>query len=115
MTFLTTPGDLAGLVLLAAAVVVVSARFLIARNAGQADPRHAAAPAAGPQATRSGAGLVVPQQRFAPPPRAAFVPQQTTWQARPALPAAYASGLVEDRVSGTSALELEEAVGPRDQ
>lgn len=123
MSTLATTGDIAGLALLGAAVAMTAAR-LFSRD-----------PAAGPRASRSDAAAAqVPRHRHAGasptahspaapaldvpaapahvyPAPGPMVPAQTPWQSRLlTLPRS-----VEDRVPGSAALQLEEAVGSRDQ
>jgi hypothetical protein len=116
MTFLTKPGDIAGLMLLAAGIVTVVARAaairITASRPAQPAPSHHGqhARAQHSLAQRVPAQRVpaqrVPAQRVAPRAPIVAIPAQSTWQSR---------GLVEDRVPGPAALELEEAVGPGDQ
>jgi hypothetical protein len=107
MGSLTTPGDLAGMVLLAAAILVAASRLL----AGRLGSNH---PAMHPLPVRH-ERTSDQQHQGAQPPRpaqpAVVVPWQSNWQSRAGQPA----GLVEDRVPGPAALQLEEAIGSRDQ
>jgi hypothetical protein len=129
MTSLTTPGDIAGLVLLVAAITTVTARGLAswlaaARRAGvqqaeetgrlmHATARVLAQRTASVRAQRTAS---VPAQRAMPLTYAVVVPQQRSWQSRAgAPPGGQRSGLVEDRVPGAGPLDLEEAVSPGDQ
>jgi len=100
MSPLTAAGDITGLVLLAAALVMTSTRAA------------ARTPLAGPRVTSTQPRTTnTPGQVRRQQPQAAFypsVPRQAIWQARQ-------PDLVEDRVPRPAALELEEAVGLRDQ
>ncbi len=129
MGSLTTPGDLAGLVLLAVAVLIAAGRLAAGRLAANHAAEHARRfrlartaeqqPPAGQPHTANGQPeppalalhVIAPSQ----PPRPAqpnlVIPSQSTWQSRASQPA----GLIEDRVPGPAALQLEEAVGSRDQ
>jgi len=102
MTSLTTPGDIAGLVLLAAAIVAVvtraTANRIAASRPGQALPAHHGqqllaqrAPTQLLPPERASGQLVpaqlvpaqlVPAQRVAPRPPALAIPAQPTWQSR---------------------------------
>jgi hypothetical protein len=79
MTFLSTPGDIAGLMLLAAGIVAVVARAtasrLTASRLAQATPpaHHGQHPLA----------QRVPAQRVAPRASIVAIPAQSTWQSRP--------------------------------
>jgi|SRR5580692_7783019 hypothetical protein len=82
MTSLTTPGNIAGLVLLAAGIVAVVARATASRLAESRSAR--AAPAyhgQHPLAQRVPAQLV-PVQRVAPRASVVAIPAQSTWQSR---------------------------------
>jgi hypothetical protein len=87
MTSLTTPGNIAGLVLLAAGIVAVVARATASRLAESRSAR--AAPAyhgQHPLAQRVPAQRVpaqlVPVQRVAPRASVVAIPAQSTWQSR---------------------------------
>jgi hypothetical protein len=111
MGSLTTPGDLAGMVLLAVAILVVAGRLA----AGRVGPsRPAVHERTAEQRHQSGHPAWHQHQMSDPAPPAqpaVVVPWQSTWQSRAAQP----SDLVEDRVPGPAALQLEEAIGSRDQ
>lgn len=94
MSPLTTPGDVTGLVLLAAAIVTT-----VSRVASRAAARHP--------------GELPKAQPHVPAPAVPIwtVPVQATWQAR----VGQAPVLVEDRIPGPAPLQLEEAIGTRDQ
>jgi hypothetical protein len=92
MTSLTTPGNIAGLVLLAAGIVAVVARATASRLTGsrpaQAAPTHHGQH---PLAQRVPAELVpaqrvpaqrLPAQRVAPRAPIVAIPAQSTWQSR---------------------------------
>ncbi len=96
MSAVTTTGDLAGLLLLAAAVTPVAVR--------RARRRVAARPASSLRAARSRTAALAGTSE----PSRAVVPAQGRWQAGPA-------PSVEDRIPGPAPLELEEAVGSSDQ
>lgn len=131
MGSVTTPGDLAGLVLLAAAVLTaagrVAAGLLAASHAAEHARRFSLArsPEQRPPARQPPTGYHQPQPQ---PPALALhvigpsqpsmlaqpnlvIPPQSTWQCRASQPA----GLIEDRIPGPAALQLEETVGSRDQ
>jgi hypothetical protein len=97
MTSLTTPGDIAGLVLLAAAIVAVPARVTASRLAvtRPAEPTRAddwqRLPNQHPLAAHQLAqdplaqhplAQRVPAQRMAPRPSVPAIPAQPTWQSR---------------------------------
>jgi len=107
MSPLTAAGDITGLVLLAAALVMTSTRA--AARTPLAGPRVTSAQ---PRTTNTQPRTTnTPGQVRRQQPQAAFypsVPRQAIWQARQ-------PDLVEDRVPRPAALELEEAVGLRDQ
>jgi hypothetical protein len=121
MTSLTTPGDIAGLVLLVAAIATVTARGLASwlaaeRQAGVQQAEEAAQLMHGTARVLAQRTASVPAQRAMPLTYAVVVPQQRSWQSRAgAPPGGQRSGLVEDRVPGAGPLDLEEAVSPGDQ
>ena len=137
MTSLTTPGDIAGLVLLVTAIALVAPRMLASwlateRQAGARQPEE--------PDRLAGNTAAAPARRAMPLAQAVVIPQQRSWQSRsdaaagqrpavmdgrpidsrpidsrPIEARSTEGGLVEDRVPGPGPLEFEEAISPRDQ